>query len=88
MLQHHVLCTIGINDSKSRQNLTSLVITLIPSKKKVLQRDKVPLQIDAWSLQGIIWPDSVHHWGKKDYHKLLLTRACKISDDLIKKNSP
>ena len=83
ILQHYVSCRIGIDYSKSRNDLISIVIKLILLRKKFLQHDKVPLQIDAWSLQRVIWPDNIHHWERKDYYKMLHTRAFTISDDLI-----
>ena len=51
--------------------------------KKMLEPEKVPMQIDAQSLQGIFLPFNDRTWLHDGYFNLLKESLCKISRILI-----
>ena len=54
----------------------------------MLEPEKVPMQIDAWSLQGVFLPLHGSNWQHDGYFMLLKHSMCKISDELFKSIFP
>ena len=66
MLQQFVVSRVGYDDANNREELLSVVKRLVKLNKPMLPPEKVPLQIDAWSLQGVTLPQNNSKWQHND----------------------
>ena len=53
-LKQFMSSRLGREDSRDRAELIETVNKMLSLNKVVIQPDKVPMQIDSWSLQGVI----------------------------------
>ena len=53
ILQNFVASHLGYEDSKNRDDLMQIAIRMHQLNKLILEPEKVPIQIDVWSLQGV-----------------------------------
>ena len=54
----------------------------------MLQPQLVPLQIDAWSPQGVFLPSPGHTWQHDGYYAKLKSEMCPINDALLNNTHP
>ena len=88
MLQCYVAAHVGYEDSKNREDLINLATKAHEYKKPMLEPEKVPMQIDAWSMQGVFLPSTGSNWQHDGYYVLLKQSTWKISDELFKSIFP
>ena len=62
MLQLYVASKLGFEDSKSREELIHMAEKLITLNKPMMPPEKVPTQIDAWTLHGVMKPIDGSNW--------------------------
>jgi len=77
MLQCYVAAHIGYEDSKNREDLINLATKVHEYKNPTLEPEKVPMQIDAWSMQGVFLPSTESNWQHDGYYALLKQSVCK-----------
>ena len=56
--------------------------------KKMLPPEKVPMQTDAWSSQGVRFPNNNSTWEHSDCCKTLHTKAMIFADEFAKDELP
>ena len=52
-LQNYVASNIGSEDLKNQEDLMSMATKTHDLNENILEPEKIPMQIDAWSLQGV-----------------------------------
>ena len=62
MLQNYVASRLGYENTKSREELISVTERLHKLNKSILEPNKVPMQIEAWTLQGVMTPHNNSVW--------------------------
>ena len=88
MLKQFMSSRLGRENSEDRSELIRKVNKLLSLNKVVPQPDKAPMQIDAWSLQGFIFPQNENQWQQKEHCKLFRAKTCIMSDNLIESLHP
>ena len=84
MLQNYIVSHIGKEDSKSREELINIAEKIYTLKKRILEPEKVPLQIDTQSLHGNIKPIDGHEWQHDNYYHQLKHNIYIISNSVIR----
>ena len=88
MLQNFVVSRLGKENSKSREELIEIAQKNHQLNKRILEPEKVPLQIDAWSLHGNITPMTGCEWQHDGYYHHLKNNMCTMSNSIIRKIWP
>ena len=88
VLQNYVASHIGSEDSKNLEDLTSMSTKIHDLKNKILELNKIPMQIDAWSLQGVFYLLNKSSWKPNGYCMVMKQHVGKTSDALISSMHP
>ena len=83
MFQCYAAAHLGYEDSINREDLIQIATRMHELNKTILEPEKVPMQIDAWSLQGVMLPARNSNWDHNGYYILMKRNLCPITDDLI-----
>ena len=83
MLQNYVASHIGYEDSKNRDDLISIASNIYHQNKNILEPQLVPMQINAWSLQGVFLPVNDSTWTHEGYFIKLKQCVCAVTDELL-----
>ena len=83
MLKCCVASRLGLEDSKSRDELTSVAENMIKLNKPILPPEKVPMQIDDWTLHGIVKPMNGSNWQNDGYCMAFKSSMCTITNSII-----
>ena len=60
-----------------------MAIKIKSLNKSILEPNKIPIQIDTWSLQGVFLPLKDSFWMHNGYYIELKQSLCPITDNII-----
>ena len=80
--ENHIASHIRHKESKNREDLMSIEWKTY-GYEKTLDSEKVPMQIDTWSLQGLFLPFNYSTWRHDGYFRLFKESSWNASDNLM-----